>query len=134
MKGCFTMLELICSCFLLILLFFVVSFILVKLYDHFKIRDWFVQIVLVAFGLWYFFSRPAGYVFSGTEKWIAFVVLLASILTIDRSHTHVKPYKSKTKTKIQPTTQVEPQDTSFFKTFLSALVVWSIWDYFTDDE
>lgn len=130
------MLELIYSCFLLVLLFFVVAFILVKLYDHFHIRDWFVQLVLVCCGLFYIFSRPAGYVFSSTEKWIAFVVLLASILTLDRSHSPVRPYKSKAKEKVQPNpiTPNEPHDTSVFKHFLNALVIWSIWDFFTDDE
>lgn len=129
MEGGFTMLEYIYSVIALVILFFFVSFVLVKLYKH-GIRDWFVYASLVVFSFIYFFSRPDDYVFSNTEKWIFTVVTFACIFTVD-SGSSVRFSNHKVKSEIK---ENESHSSSTFQRFLNVMLFYSAWSYFFDDD
>ena len=123
------MFEFIYSALALIGLFFLVAFVLVKLYEH-GVRSWFVQTVLVFFGICHFLSRPREYVYSNTELWIFGVIALACIVVIDGNSSSIKHTKSNNlKEEVS-----EHQSSSVFQSFLNFLFLYSFLSYFYDDD
>ncbi len=125
------MLEYIYSTFMLIVLFFMVTFILVKLYEH-GVRSWIIQSIVSVAVFVYFFNRPSEHVHSDTEKWIAFVIVMACIFVVDRPSKSIKHSKSNQTTR----SLIEnPQGGhSRFQYFLDVVLLYSIWSYFNNDD
>lgn len=124
------MLEYICSIILLIVIFFMFSFILVKLYEH-GVRSWFIQSIVSVAVFAYFFGHPS-VIHSDIEKWIALDIVLACIFVVDKPYPSTK--KAKTKPQIHHLTENTQVKHSYFQTFLDAILLYSIWSYFTDDD
>lgn len=116
---------------MLVVLFFVVAFVLVKLYEH-GVRSWVVQSIVSVAIFAYFCSSPSEHIHSDTEKWVAFVIVLACIFVIDRPSLSSK--HSKPKQQAPSLTGNNNGGNSRFQYFLDALLLYSIWSYFSDDD
>lgn len=126
------MFEFICSALALVVLFFITAFALVKLYEY-GIRSWFVQTVLVVFGVCHFISRPNDYVYSSTALSIYWTIALACMVVIDTPSGASN--RSSNQQQCNELEEDEPSsnNSSSVQTFLDLLLLYSIFSYFDDD-
>ena len=127
------MFELIFSALALIVLFFLVSYVLVKLYEH-GIRSWFIQTILVVFGVFHFISRPSGYVYSNSTLWIFWTIALACMVVIDHPSGDYTHSSSNAKSDTLVKQEDNKNSSSFSHSFLNFLLFYSIFSYFDDDD
>lgn len=125
------MLGFICFAFALIMLFFLVAFALVKLYEY-GIRSWFIHTVLVAFVVIQLMTKPTGYEYSIISKGIFFTIAAACIFVTDSSDTS----KLKSSSKSDSVDLAENQNNnsnSTFRTIFNLFLIYSIFSFFDDD-
>lgn len=123
----------ICSALALVVLFFITAFALVKLYEY-GIRSWFVQTVLVVFGVFHFISRPNDYVYSSTALSIYWTIALACMVVIDTpSGTSYHPNNQQKNNEFDDAEHSNNHSSSV-QTFLDFLLLYSIFSYFDDDD
>ena len=127
------MIGLIFFALALIVLFFLVSYALVKLYEH-GVRSWFIQTLLVVIGVFHFITRPSGYVYSNSVLWIFWTIALACMVVIDSPSGDYSHSSSNTTPNNLTEHKEKSNNSSFSQTFFNFLLFYSIFSYFDDDD
>ena len=127
------MIGLIFFALALIILFFLVSYALVKLYEH-GVRSWFIQTLLVVIGVFHFITRPSGYVYSNSVLWIFWTIALACMVVIDSPIGDYSHSSSNTTPNNLTEHKEKSNNSSFSQTFFNFLLFYSIFSYFDDDD
>lgn len=125
------MLDYICLAFILIVLFLAVSFILVKLYEH-GVRSWLVQSIVCVAIFFYFSCSYFEHIYLEVEKWISFVIVLASIFVVDNS-SNLRNGSKQSKSASPSNESYQESGNSALHYIADAFLIYYIWSCFTSD-